>query len=288
MVVSVIGKLPPETVKPLPVTLAALMVTAALPVDVKISVCVAGEFRFTLPKAIVVAFTLSVATAAPSCRAKVFAKPPALAVSVTVCAALTADTVAVKLAVAAPAATVTLAGTATAELLLARLTANPPLGAAALSVTAQLSVPAPVIDELVQLRLVKVAAPSVVPLPLRPIAIVPFFEALLVIVSFPAAAPVPTGEKLTLKVYLPPAATEIGRLPSPLIEKACPDTLMRETFTAPPPVFVREMLALATFPIDTPPKLTALRDACRDPVLAAAPTVSPPNENQIKMHNKRN
>jgi hypothetical protein len=64
---------------------------------------------------------------------------------------LTADTVAVKLAVVDPAATVTEAGTVTAELLLARLTANPPLGAAAFSVTAQLSVPAPVIDELVQL-----------------------------------------------------------------------------------------------------------------------------------------
>jgi hypothetical protein len=63
---------------------------------------------------------------------------------------LTEDTVAVKLAVVAPAATVTLAGTTTAELLLARLTANPPLGAAAFSVTVQLSVPAPVIDPLAQ------------------------------------------------------------------------------------------------------------------------------------------
>jgi hypothetical protein len=64
---------------------------------------------------------------------------------------LTAAIVAVKLPVVAPAATVTLAGRLTAELLLARLTANPPLGAAPLSVTVQLSVPAPVIDELPQL-----------------------------------------------------------------------------------------------------------------------------------------
>ncbi len=91
---------------------------------------------------------LSVGTPVPNCRAKVLATLPALAVSVTVCAVLTEETVAVKLAVVAPAATVTVAGTVTAELLLARLTVNPPLAAAAFSVTVQLSVPAPVMDPL--------------------------------------------------------------------------------------------------------------------------------------------
>jgi hypothetical protein len=57
----------------------------------------------------------------------------------------------VKLSVVAPAATVTLAGTLTAELLLATPTANPPLGDGPISLTVQLSVPAPVIDELPQL-----------------------------------------------------------------------------------------------------------------------------------------
>jgi hypothetical protein len=64
---------------------------------------------------------------------------------------LTEETVAVKLPVIDPAAIVTLAGTLTAELLLATPTANPPLGAAAFSVTVQLSVPAPVIDALPQM-----------------------------------------------------------------------------------------------------------------------------------------
>ncbi len=64
---------------------------------------------------------------------------------------LTAPIVAVKLPVVAPDATVTLAGTVTAELLLARLIAKPPLGAGAFSVTVQLSDPAPVTDELPQL-----------------------------------------------------------------------------------------------------------------------------------------
>jgi hypothetical protein len=50
----------------------------------------------------------------------------------------------VNAAVVVPAGTVTDAGTVTEVLLLARVTANPPVGAAALSVTVQASVPAAV------------------------------------------------------------------------------------------------------------------------------------------------
>ena len=49
--------------------------------------------------------------------------------------------------------TVTLAGTETAALLLVKFTTMPPEGAAVVNVTLQLSVPAPVIVPLVQLRL---------------------------------------------------------------------------------------------------------------------------------------
>ncbi len=97
------------------------------------------------------ALTARVAVPPPSCSANVFAMPLALAVRVTVTAVLTVETVAVKLAVVAPLATVTEAGTETAELLLARLTVNPPLPAAELNVTVQLSVPAPLNDPVVQL-----------------------------------------------------------------------------------------------------------------------------------------
>ena len=72
---------------------------------------------------------------------------------------LTAETVAVKLALVAPAATVTDAGTVTALLLLDRLTAWPPVPAAAFSVTVQASVPAPVIDPLVQLSPLSTGCP---------------------------------------------------------------------------------------------------------------------------------
>jgi Flp pilus assembly protein protease CpaA len=47
--------------KPVPVTDAALIVTAVVPVEVNVMVCVADVFRFTVPKAMVVAFTLKVA-----------------------------------------------------------------------------------------------------------------------------------------------------------------------------------------------------------------------------------
>jgi hypothetical protein len=70
---------------------------------------------------------------------------------------LTEETVAIKFAVVEPAATVAEAGTVTAELLLARLTVNPPVGAAALSPTVHVSVPAPVIDPLAQLNKDRVA-----------------------------------------------------------------------------------------------------------------------------------
>ena len=68
---------------------------------------------------------------------------------------LTDETVAAKLALAAPAGTVTAAGTATAAALLDRLTAWPPVGAVAFSVSVQVSVPAPVIEPFTQLKLIR-------------------------------------------------------------------------------------------------------------------------------------
>ena len=151
----------PESVKPDPVTAAALTVTATEPVEVRVTDCVAGAFRLTLPKVRLVALMLSVGVPVPSCRVKVFDIPPAVAVNVTVCAVLTEETVDVKLALVEPDGTVIAAGTATEELLLARLTANPLLGAAEFRVTVQPSVPVAVIELLVQVNPVNTGgAPS--------------------------------------------------------------------------------------------------------------------------------
>ena len=190
------GKVTPEIVKPVPATVAALTVTAAVPVEDRVSVCVVAVFTLTLPKARLDELTLSVGTAAPSCRAKVSATLPALAVRVAVCAVLTEETVAVKVALLAPAATVTVAGTATDELLLARLTAKPPVGAAAFRVTVQLSVPDPVNDPLVQLSALNIGTP----MPLRLTMVEVPLEELLVMVSEPEAAPAVVGSNCTVSV----------------------------------------------------------------------------------------
>jgi hypothetical protein len=73
-------------------------------------------------------------------------------VSVAVWALRTAATVTVKVVLDAPAGTVTVDGTATFEVLVNRAIASPPLGASAVSVTVQVSVPAPVIESLAQIN----------------------------------------------------------------------------------------------------------------------------------------
>jgi len=78
----------------------------------------------------------------------VFDTVPWVAISVTVCEVVTADTLLTKLALVAPAATVTEEGTVITLLLLARVTDTPVEGAAEVRVTVQLSVPAPIIEEL--------------------------------------------------------------------------------------------------------------------------------------------
>jgi len=154
--VRVSGKLTPEIVKPDPLTAAALMVTEAVPVELNVSDCVVAVFTATVPNDKLLELTPSVETFAPSDNEKVSSSPPAFAVSVATWADPTAATVAVKDALEAPAATVTEDGTTTDELLLVKATANPPLAAAAFNVTVQLSVPAPVIEPLVQLKPVNV------------------------------------------------------------------------------------------------------------------------------------
>ena len=61
-----IGNVVPEMLKPVPVTDAPLIVTAVVPVEVKVTDCVAGVFRPTVPKAMVVAFTFKIADPEPA------------------------------------------------------------------------------------------------------------------------------------------------------------------------------------------------------------------------------
>ncbi len=71
MGLSVSGKLAPETEKPAPVSVAELTVTATVPVDDIVIVCVVAEPTATLPKLRLEELMLSVGTAAFNCSAKV-------------------------------------------------------------------------------------------------------------------------------------------------------------------------------------------------------------------------
>lgn len=151
------GKLPPETVKPEPEIESALMETAVLPFEVKVTDFVTAVPTETLPKANEVELRLSdgVPMAELDPLSLIEADldvDPCVAVRVTVCEAVTAATAAEKEAVVAPEGTDTEAGTVIAVLLLTRLTARPALGAAPLKVTEQFSVPAPIMEELEQLK----------------------------------------------------------------------------------------------------------------------------------------
>ena len=121
--------------------------------------------------------------------------PPADAVRMALWAVVTEDTVAVNPALVAPAATVTDPGTLTALSLLDRLTASPPLPAAAFRVTVHASLPDPVNEFLLQLK--PLSAPDAAwPVPLRLTEPV-LGEALSVIVMLPLAVPVAVGLKTT-------------------------------------------------------------------------------------------
>lgn len=147
---SVIGNAKPEMLNPVPVTEPELMVSAAVPVELISTDWVDVVFRFTLPNETLVLATFQAALPAVSCSDVALLTPPAVAVMVAVCVVLTAVAVALNDALTDPAGTVTDAGTLSAVLLLARLTAMPPVGAAAVSVTEHASDAAPVSDPLLQ------------------------------------------------------------------------------------------------------------------------------------------
>lgn len=151
-----------------------------------------------MPNAKLDVLTPNVITDAPSSRPAVLATPPALAVSDAVCATLTGETAALKVALAVPGAIVREVGTVTALLLLVKVTASPPLSAAALSVTAQLSLAAPVIEVLVQVS----ALNRGTPLPSSPILFRDPSAEVVVRSSSPVAEPVTVGSNCRVTVAL--------------------------------------------------------------------------------------
>ncbi len=179
---------------------------------------------------------------------------------------LTVDTVAEKLALVAPAATVTDDGTVTAVSLLDRLTAWPPVPAAAFSVAVQVSVPALVIEPLKQLSPLSTGCP----VPLRLIADVAPLDELLLSVTVPLTAPAAVGLNTISSVAVWPGFRVSGKLtpeivyPAPLTEPA-----LNVTAAVPDEVSVIDAVPVA--PTATVPKLTV--DVLRVSVGTAAPSL---------------
>lgn len=160
------GRLTAEAEKPVPVTAMEFTVTAAVPLEVSVTVCVVALLITTSPKATLEAFRLRAAVPTFSCSATVREVLPVVAVRVADCALVTAATLAVKVALVAVAGTVTELGTVTALLLLASVTTVPPLGAEPDKLTVQESPSAPVMEVLLQESALTVGA-TAVPVPLR-------------------------------------------------------------------------------------------------------------------------
>jgi hypothetical protein len=166
----------PVEEKPVPLAVMPLIVIARLPVDDRVTDCETAVFSVTFPKLTLVELTASDAVPPlPSWSAKPAEEPLIEACRFAVCAEVTAATVAVKVALVVFVVTLTELGTVTEESLLDRLTETPPLGAGAFSVTVQESVPAPVNEAFVQLKVdtVSAAAAAALPDPFREIVVFP-------------------------------------------------------------------------------------------------------------------
>ena len=163
---SVNGKFTPDRLKPAPVSIPALMVSGAVPEEVRVTDSgVAAVFTATLPNAMLLVLRLRLGVAVTggilgcNSTAKVFETLFVVAVRVAVCVLVTGAVVAEKATLVALAGTVTVAGRATAGLLLERLTLSPPTPAAALRFTVQELEPPAGIAELVQANAVSMPVP---------------------------------------------------------------------------------------------------------------------------------
>jgi hypothetical protein len=175
------------------------MMSGAAPELVRVTDLVAAVFSVTLLKTRLLVLRLNVGVLALSARGKVLETVPAVAVRVAVCAVVTEAIAAEKATPVELAGTVTVAGRVTAASLLERLTLSPPLPAAVVRVTVQASVPAPVIEPLVQERALSVPG-AAAPVPLRLIIADGFVEELLVKMIAPVTCVVVEGSKLTVSV----------------------------------------------------------------------------------------
>jgi hypothetical protein len=161
--------------KSAPVTVAALTVTGAVPVELSVTVWVAGELSDTLPKATLATLMLKVGTGTVNCTVKVLVTGPAFAVKIAVWAVVTGVTFAVNCTLVVFACTRAAVVVATAALLLDMAILKPAAGAGPLKVKVHRSVPVPPIDALAHVKPLRTGSPE----PLSGIVAVGLVEELL-------------------------------------------------------------------------------------------------------------
>lgn len=183
-----------------------------------------------------------------------------------VCAVLTAETLAVNLALVAPAGTVTDDGTVTALLLLDRPTPSPPDPAAADKLTVHASLPEPVIAPWLQVTALS-APETACPVPLRLTDAEPD-EALSVRARLPVTAPDDVGSKLTDSVAVWPGFRVTGN-PMPETLNPAPVTLAALIVSGTVPDEVSVSVSVAVLFTVTDPKL-------RVPELSVSPGTAAP------------
>jgi hypothetical protein len=257
---SVTGTLIPDCPNPVPVSVAPLMVSAAVPDEVSVTFFVTVVFSPCVPNATLLLLNVSPRVIAFSVRARVFETPPAVAVRVAAWLVLTAVAVAVNPALAAPAGMVTEAGTVTALLLLARLTVVADV-AAVVSPTVQASATAPLRELAAQENEFSVGVAAACPVPLRLTVAV---AALLPIVTEPLKEPAVVGSNVTVNATAWPWFRVMGKLP-PETAKPAPPADMPLMVSAPLPedVTVKDRVVgvfRATVPNDRLVGLTVMAD----------------------------
>lgn len=260
-----VGKLPPETVNPVPEIESELMVTAAVPLDVTVTDLETAVPTETLPKASEVALRERDGVAAFNCRAALCEEEFEVAVSVADWAVVTEATVAVKAAVEAPAATVTLAGTVTALSLLASVTTWPPVGAAPDRLTEQESDSAPVIDVLPHETALTLGS-TAVPVPLR---LTEALCELLEIVNWPLAEVAVDGANWTDNTTDCPGFNVVGK-PPPETENPEPEIRSELMVKGAVPLEVTVTELETAVPTETLPKASEVELRLRAGVDAGA------------------
>jgi hypothetical protein len=186
---SVTGNVPCASVKPAPLTVAPLIVTAVVPVELRVIDCVVGVLTPALPKFTLDGLTLSAGAGTFNWMVKVSVTPPTLAVRVAVCATDTGVAYAMNCTLVIFALTNPAGDTVTAALLLDKATRKPAAGAGPLMVAVQRFVAVPPIDALVQ----EIPVSTGKPVPLSATTAALFVVELLVTLSCPASAPSTVG-----------------------------------------------------------------------------------------------